>query len=208
VHIIGVFDSPSYLSSISVFKCRATVRGTVVGSAPGHNGTTKATIDQRRRRNPFAKLGCLIPLTCTFLYGCSSPSADANLVQQRREQTPTCSVYKIVGPTVIAFFEYESALKNPDIQDALDDFRFFLEGLREQIDESVIRIHECQRQSFELEVAGRRLRSEQSGAGYYLISPGKDARVERGVITDNDLIAVMREYFGVDVVDKALTRQK
>jgi len=200
------FDAPRYSATVTAVKC-AVVRGTGFDSASGLDETTRRT-GVRRGRRLSAKLGPLALFSCTFLYGCSSPSADANVVEQRSKQTQACDVFKVVGPTVIAFFDYENALKNPDAQDALDDFRFFLEGLREQIDQSVIRIHECQRPSFEVEADGRRLKAEQSGAGYYMITPGKDARVERGVVTENDLIVVMREYFGAEVVNKALTPRK
>jgi hypothetical protein len=119
---------------------------------------------------------------------------------------PACEVYKISGPTIIAFFPYEGCDKQPHCEDALDDFQFYLRRMHEQFNEPAIRIHECYRQPFEIEVRGKKRKFTDTSVAYYLIVPDKEPRVELGVVTDADLVRLMNEYFGADVVDKAVAR--
>lgn len=119
---------------------------------------------------------------------------------------PACEVYEVSGPTVIAFFKYDGCLNRPNCEDALDDFQCYLRRIHERFDESAIRIHECYRPSFEVEVRGQKKQFTQNSVGYYLISPDKEPRVELGVVTDADLVQLMTEHFGADVVNKALAR--
>ena len=84
------------------------------------------------------------------------------------------------------------AVRNrPYCEDALDDFQFYLREIHERFDESAIRIHECYRPSFEVEVRGQKKQFTQNSVGYYLISPDKEPRVEVGVVTDADLVRLM-----------------
>ncbi len=125
---------------------------------------------------------------------------------QDTARVPACEAFKISSPTVIAFFEYEGCRNRPYCEDALDDFQFYLRRIHERFDESAIRIHECYRQPFEIEVRGQKRKFTDTSVGYYLISPGKEPRVELGVVTDTDLVRLMTEYFGADVVNKAVVR--
>jgi hypothetical protein len=74
---------------------------------------------------------------------------------QAPTRAPACEQYKISGPTVIAFFKYDGCQDRPNCEDALDDFQYYLDGLRRQLDESAIRQNECYGQSFEVEVRGQ-----------------------------------------------------
>ena len=155
----------------------------------------------RRRMNiGVAYVALLVAVT-----GCS---LDANGAAQDTQKIPRCPVFSVSGPTVIAFFDYEGE-KDPNAGDALDDFQFSWQGVRSLVDPAAIRLHECYQRSFDVEVrGGRRRRVDATGVGYYLIAPGKDPRIERGVATDGDLIGVMKDYFGHQVVEKALAKPR
>ena len=75
------------------------------------------------------------------------------------------------------------------------------------VDQSVVRLHECYRRSFEVEIRGQRRRFS-GNVGYYLITLDKDPRVEQGVVTDDDLIRIMKEYFGEEVMNRALAHRR
>ena len=128
--------------------------------------------------------------------------------QQEPVKAPACETYKISGPTVIAFFQYEGCEKQPHCEDALDSFQYYLVGLLARLDKSAVRFHECYQGSFEVEVGGRRTTFTHEGVGYYLIVPGKPPHIERGVQLESDLVRLMTEYFGPDVVGKALAVEK
>jgi len=124
----------------------------------------------------------------------------------RPSDRPT--VFTVSGPTVIAFFDYESERNDPDADEALDGFKYFLRGLRDLLDESVVRVHECYLRSFEVELRGHRLSFSENGVGYCLLLPDKDPRVERGLIRHSDLIRLMKDYFGQDTMSRALAPKR
>jgi hypothetical protein len=57
----------------------------------------------------------------------------------------------------------------------------------------------CTRTLFDcvLETKLTTFRPGKVGVGYYLVAPGKDPRVEYGVMTDADLLQLAKEYFGI-----------
>jgi hypothetical protein len=116
-------------------------------------------------------------------------------------------VFSIAGPTVVAFFDYAGTGTDPNAESVLEDFRDSLRRLYDVLDESVVRVHGCYVPSFEIELRGRRRRFSESGPGYCLILPHKEPRVERGVIKPDDLIRPMTDYFGQDVMTRALARR-
>ena len=125
-----------------------------------------------------------------------------------RRLTDMPPVFNVSGPTVVAFFDYASGGNDPNADAALHDFQYVLRELRDVLDESVVRVHECYLPSFEVELRGERRRLSEHGVGYCLISPDKEPRVEREVITQADLIRLMKDYFGPDIMSRALARRR
>ncbi len=126
--------------------------------------------------------------------------------EENPTKVPACELYKITGPTVIAFFEYEGCENDSNCQDVLDDFQFYMPGLRKRFEGSAVRLHECYRPPFEVEIRGRRRKVNQKGVGYYVISPDKAPLIKTGVATDSDLVELMTNYFGPDVVNEAVVQ--
>jgi len=106
------------------------------------------------------------------------------------------------GPTVVAFFEpitQAELEKDPDANEALADFQFYAKSVREPLRQAGIEFHELYAHSFRLRV-GRTLaefRPIKAHVGYYLVAPCKKPRIEYGVMTDDDLLGVVKEYFGI-----------
>lgn len=181
-------------------RCAAQTDGIVL---PAPMELISATLRRRRR---VSATGVLV----ISLFACrASPSPGAPAQTQERTAVASCDLFEISGPTVIAYFDYANLQSDPNFSDTFGDFQFSVQGMRERLDQAVVRVHECHR-SFELQVRGKRQRFdiEPKGAGYYLISPDKAAHVERGVITDDDLIEVMKQYFGSQVMNRALIVSK
>jgi hypothetical protein len=106
------------------------------------------------------------------------------------------------GPTVVAFCQpitQAELAKNPDANEALADFQLYAKQVREPLRKAGIEFHELYASSFRLRF-GKRLatfRPVKADIGYYLVAPGKKPRIEYGVMTDNHLLGVAKEYFGV-----------
>jgi hypothetical protein len=106
------------------------------------------------------------------------------------------------GPTIIAFFppvtQAELEKDTSGTNEALDDFQFYAAKVREPLSKSAIAFHEVYAHSFRITI-GRRstvFRPEKVEVGYYFVVPGKEPRVEYGVMTDADLLQAARDYFG------------
>jgi hypothetical protein len=105
------------------------------------------------------------------------------------------------GPTVVAFAPITEVEleKDPDANEALADFQFYAKRVREPLRQAGIEFHELYTHSFRLRV-GKTLatfRPVKADIGYYIVVPGKKPRIEYGVMTDNDLLGVAKEYFGI-----------
>lgn len=109
-------------------------------------------------------------------------------------------VFVIRGPTIIAFFPLAAKKQiDTDTNGALADFQRYAFLVREPLRRSGIDFHEVYTPSFLIQ-QGKQTTTFSAGgegAGYYLIAPGKKARVERGVMTDINLLKVAGEYFVV-----------
>jgi hypothetical protein len=127
--------------------------------------------------------------------------------KQGANSTTRCDIFGVAGPTVIAFLDPTDSGKDPQFTETLLDFQRSIRRVRVRF-ESKIRARECYQSSFEVRVGGARRRfvAKAQGVGYYFVSPRQEPRIEYGVITDDDLIDVMKEYFGVNVVDRATKR--
>jgi hypothetical protein len=105
------------------------------------------------------------------------------------------------GPTIVAFFGpvTEAELKaNPDINEALADFQFYVGGARKALLNTRIDFHEVYAKSFKIRTGGRTttFRPEKSLVGYYFVAPGKKARVEYDVLQATSILEIVEQYFG------------
>jgi hypothetical protein len=108
----------------------------------------------------------------------------------------------VQGPILVAFFEPVTPAqleKDPDANEALDDFQYYAANIREPLKKMGVEFHELYAHSFRLRV-GNKLTTFRPGketVGYYLLAPGKKPQIEYGVMTDADLLKLAREYFGL-----------
>lgn len=113
-------------------------------------------------------------------------------------QTP---VIQIQGGTVIAFFAPapKGAKVAVDSTEALSDFQFYSQRVKEPLRKLNIDFRELYVRSFRLHLSNGDIafRSKPDAAGYYLIAPGKKPPIEYGVMTDADLLELAKRYFGL-----------
>ena len=114
------------------------------------------------------------------------------------EKTP---LVVAAGRTVVAFFPWvrDSELqKDADTNEALSDFQLYASRVREPLKRAGVEFHELYTRSFRVRVgkAVHVFRPGKVEVGYYLIVPGKEPRIEYGVMTDTDLLQVANQYFG------------
>jgi len=112
-------------------------------------------------------------------------------------------VIQIQRATIIAF--YTPAPKGADVDadsnEALSDFQFYAERVKQPLSKLDIDFKELYVRSFRLRLSGGDVvfRPKSDTVGYYLIAPGKQPHVEYGVMTDADLLVVAKRYFGLPV---------
>ncbi len=133
-------------------------------------------------------------IACVALCAFTDPVAPAAAEKQ--------PVVVVRGPIVVAFFEpvpQAKLAKEPDTNEALADFQLYATSVREPLRKAGIEFHELYAHSFRLRVGNKltTFRPGKVGVGYYLVAPGKDPRVEYGVMTDADLLQLANEYFGI-----------
>jgi len=120
------------------------------------------------------------------------------LVAAERERT-----FVIRRPTVIAFFPpvTEQELSDTGNNEALAHFQFSANEARKPLHDVGITFIENYAESFRVRLAKavNTFRPEKIKVGYYLIAPGKEPRIEYGVMTEQDLLKIAGEYFGVAV---------
>ena len=107
----------------------------------------------------------------------------------------------ITGPTVIAFFPPVSQREvdaDPDLNEVLADFQWHLYRAREELEQLGVTVHELYKNRILISDTGREhVFSPDTELGYYMVSPGREALVIYGGMTDVDLIYEARGYFGV-----------
>lgn len=114
--------------------------------------------------------------------------------------TPKNTIVSIHRPTVVAFFApVTSGVLNadPDTNEALADFQLYATKVRKPLNDAGIDFKEIYAKSFQVQ-RGRRITIFRPGkvdVGYYFVAPGKEPRIEYGVLTDSDLLQIAREYF-------------
>jgi len=120
------------------------------------------------------------------------------LVAAERERT-----FVIRRPTVIAFFPpvSEQELSDAGHNDSLAHFQYSANEARKPLHDAGITFIENYAESFRIRLAKavNTFRPEKIKVGYYLIAPGKEPRIEYGVLTEDDLLKIAREYFGVAI---------
>jgi len=114
-------------------------------------------------------------------------------------ETPPLVV--VSGKTIVAFFPpvTDAELqKNPDANKTLGDFQTYASRVREPLKRAGITFHELYVHSFRVRVGKSvtSFRPAKVDVGYYFITPGKEPRIEYGVMTDTDLLQVAADYFG------------
>lgn len=105
------------------------------------------------------------------------------------------------GRTVVAFFPlvtHSDLPKDADTNEALSDFQLYASRVREPLKRAGIEFHELYTRSFRVRVgnAVNVFRPSKAEVGYYLIVPGKEPRIQYGVMTDTDLLRLANQYFG------------
>lgn len=118
--------------------------------------------------------------------------------------TQTTPLVVVGGPTVIAFFPpVTDALlsKDQDTNEALADFQLYAAQSRVPLKRAGVKLVVVYAHSFHVRLGKTEttFRTGKDEVGYYLITPGKKARVERGVTSDEGLIQVAKEYFGLPI---------
>jgi hypothetical protein len=113
---------------------------------------------------------------------------------------PKNAVIIINRSTVVAFFPPVTSAElsaDPDTNEALSDFQFYVKEVRKPLGDAGIDFKEIYAKSFRVQL-GTRITTFRPGkveVGYYLVAPGKQPRIEYGVLTDADLLQIAKEYF-------------
>ncbi|MGB0063818.1 MAG: hypothetical protein WBP85_05175 [Terracidiphilus sp.] len=139
------------------------------------------------------RIGCLL-----LFAACIAGTAVA---QNNAKRTP---VFVIYGPTIIAFYPHFSQ-KDLDTgegdAEAMDDFSYYADQVEGRLKKAGIEFLSEEAKSFKVR-DGARVLSFSGGKisiGYYFIAPGKEPRVEYGVMTDEDILGVAAQYFGKSI---------
>ena len=125
---------------------------------------------------------------------CASTVLDA-------QHTAGVPVVNADGPTVVAFFPNASKI-GPDDADgnkALSDFKHYAKRVKRPLIQLGIQFTEEYGRSFRIRSGSKSaLFTRETGTpGYFFFADGKRPRIEYGVRTDSDLLAVARQYFGL-----------
>jgi hypothetical protein len=115
-------------------------------------------------------------------------------------------VFTVQTRTVVAFFAPVSDrdLDDEDTSEGLSDFQYYDDEVRAPFRKAGIEFHETYTRSFTIRMKGKVLpfhTTRTNDIGYYFIAPGKKPHVEYGVLTDEDLLDVAHDYFGIPVPD-------
>jgi hypothetical protein len=117
-------------------------------------------------------------------------------------------VFVVRTRTVVAFFAPVSDrdLEDEDTNEDLSDFQYYDDEVRAPFKKAGIELHETYTRSFSVRLKGKILEfrtTRNNDVGYYFIAPGKKPHVEYGVMTDEDLLDVAHDYFGIPLPDNS-----
>jgi hypothetical protein len=111
--------------------------------------------------------------------------------------------FVIRRPTVVAFFPpvSEQELSDAGSNACLAHFQFSANEARKPLHDAGITFIENYAESFRVRIGKTvtTFRPDKIKVGYYLVAPGKEPRVEYGVMTEDDLLKTARKYFGSNV---------
>jgi hypothetical protein len=112
--------------------------------------------------------------------------------------TPKNTIVVINRPTVVAFFPPVTSAElnaDPGTNEALADFQLYATRVRKPLTDAGIDFKEIYAKSFQVQ-RGTRITTFRPGkvdVGYYFVAPGKEPRIEYGVLTDADLLQVAKD---------------
>jgi hypothetical protein len=134
------------------------------------------------------KLALWIPVVVL----CVSTMLDA----QRASGIP---VVNADSPTIIAFFPNAQKIGSDDADgnEALSDFDYYAERVKEPLNKRGIQFIEEFDRSFRIRSGSETVlfTPKADTPGYYLVQSGRKPRIEYGVTTDVDLLALAKQYF-------------
>jgi len=98
---------------------------------------------------------------------------------------------------VIAFFDTQGG-RGFDTEVVLDDFQFYAAQVREKLKKAGVSFEQVYSRDFRVEV-GKKRRTFRAVkmVGYFFAAPGKKPLIEYGVMTDADLMQLVRDHFGI-----------
>ena len=117
------------------------------------------------------------------------------------------TVFVVRGPTVVAFFPPVSDSEldsDADLNETLSDFQYYADEVRGPFKRAGIEFHEAYTRSFLVRTKGKAITfrtARKNDVGYYFIAPGKKPHVEYDVMTDEELLDVAHDYFGIAMPD-------
>jgi hypothetical protein len=130
---------------------------------------------------------------------------DAGFRADAAVKAPPAFIVK--GPTVVAFFPPVSDAEladDADLSETLSDFQYYADEVRGPFKKAGISFHETYTRSFTVRLKTRAITfrtTRRKDVGYYFIAPGKKPQVEYDVMTDEDLLDVAHDYFGIPLPD-------
>jgi hypothetical protein len=112
-------------------------------------------------------------------------------------------IYAVEGPTIMAFFRHVSDAEmnnGPDVNEALGDFQLYVSQAGPRLRALGVDLEVASATRFKLRMGNhvRDFRARKGDVGYYFIAPGKEPRIEYGVMTDSDLVGAASRYFGLE----------
>ena len=114
-------------------------------------------------------------------------------------------VVNVDRPTIVAFFSDGSQTRSEDgdASEALSDFEFYADRVKEPLNHLGIEFTEQFGRSFRIRVEKqtRLFTPKPDTCGYYFIARGKKPHVEYGVMTDTDLLLAAKQYFAVSEME-------
>ena len=137
------------------------------------------------------------------LYSIAVLAAAAFCAAQKNEAHAVHSapVFMVTSSTVIAFFPItaDEIKRSPEDAESLSDFVAYLAKARVALNRVGVDVHEIRTGDFLVQVGShtRRFRARAGQVGYYFVSPKKEPRIEYGISTDDDILAIAQEHFGV-----------
>ena len=109
------------------------------------------------------------------------------------------SVVNADRPTIIAFFPNGSKIGSDDADgnEALSDFEYCAEHVKKPLSQRGIQFTEEFARSFRIRSGSESVlfTPKTETPGYYFVQRGKKPRIEYGVMTEVDLLALAKQYF-------------